>query len=220
MKPPKNKKYQLFLYLISALTGAHGAGNSGNINREQPILLHDRPHDQYMPAANIIRIMRRGLPPHAKIADEAKDTVQHCVSEFINFITSEANDRCHREQRKTVTAEDLLWAMARLGFEDYIEPLTLFLNRYREMESGRTSMHGEPLVKRTVDFGLPPGPTNYGLQPWPAGQAHGVFDAHEAMMMNGMNNYYRDNHGGGSSSSGQAAALPGFDPYVQFKRSL
>ncbi|GFP93458.1 nuclear transcription factor y subunit b-6 [Phtheirospermum japonicum] len=89
-----------------------------------------------MPIANVIRIMRKTLPPHAKISDDAKETIQECVSEYISFITSEANDRCQREQRKTITAEDVLWAMSKLGFDDYIEPLTVYLHRYREFDGG------------------------------------------------------------------------------------
>ena len=33
--------------------------------------------------------MRKALPSNAKIAKDAKETVQECVSEFISFITSE-----------------------------------------------------------------------------------------------------------------------------------
>nr|GEX13628.1 nuclear factor Y, subunit B6 [Tanacetum cinerariifolium]GEX71303.1 nuclear factor Y, subunit B6 [Tanacetum cinerariifolium] len=68
--------------------------------------------------------------------NDAKETVQECVSEYISFVTGEANDRCQREQRKTITAEDILWAMSKLGFDDYIEPLTLYLHRYRELDGG------------------------------------------------------------------------------------
>lgn len=113
-----------------------------------------REQDRFMPIANVIRIMRKILPPHAKISDDAKETIQECVSEYISFITSEANDRCQREQRKTITAEDVLWAMSKLGFDDYIEPLTVYLHRYREFDGGdRGSLRGEPLVKRVVDHG-------------------------------------------------------------------
>ncbi|KAK4275307.1 hypothetical protein QN277_018414 [Acacia crassicarpa] len=95
-----------------------------------------REQDQYMPVANVIRIMRRILPPHAKISDEAKETIQECVSEYISFITSEANQRCQQEQRKTVTADDLMWAMEKLGFDDYVGPLSLYLQRYRNGDGG------------------------------------------------------------------------------------
>ncbi|KAK6947088.1 Transcription factor CBF/NF-Y/archaeal histone domain [Dillenia turbinata] len=97
----------------------------------QPQESNTREPDQYVPAANMIRIMRKILPPEAKIAEDSKETVQECVTEFISFITSEANDRCRRELRKTITAEDLLKAMEKLGFNEYLEPLAIYLNRYR-----------------------------------------------------------------------------------------
>lgn len=108
-----------------------------------------REQDRFMPIANVIRIMRKILPPHAKISDDAKETIQECVSEYISFITGEANERCQREQRKTITAEDVLWAMSKLGFDDYIEPLTLYLHRYREMEGERGSGSSTTSIMRS-----------------------------------------------------------------------
>ncbi|KAA8534329.1 hypothetical protein F0562_031844 [Nyssa sinensis] len=78
--------------------------------------------------------MKKALPVNGKIAKDAKDTVQECVSEFISFITSEASDKCQKEKRKTINGDDLLWAMATLGFEEYIDPLKAYLARYRELE--------------------------------------------------------------------------------------
>ncbi|KAF9914615.1 Nuclear transcription factor Y subunit B-8 [Lobosporangium transversale] len=77
--------------------------------------------DRFLPIANVARIMKKALPDNAKIAKEAKETVQECVSEFISFITSEASDRCQLEKRKTINGEDILWAMQSLGFENYAE---------------------------------------------------------------------------------------------------
>lgn len=81
--------------------------------------------------------MKKSLPTNAKIAKDAKETVQECVSEFISFVTSEASDKCQREKRKTINGDDLLWAMSTLGFEEYVEPLKLFLSKYRESEGER-----------------------------------------------------------------------------------
>jgi Histone-like transcription factor (CBF/NF-Y) and archaeal histone len=39
--------------------------------------------------ALVARIMKGALPENAKIAKEAKECMQECVSEFISFITSE-----------------------------------------------------------------------------------------------------------------------------------
>lgn len=96
--------------------------------------------DRLLPIANIARIMKCALPDHAKLSREARETVQECVSEFILFVTSEAGDRCLQEKRKTINGEDILWSMQALGFDNYVEPLRLYLSRYREfMRSDRTA---------------------------------------------------------------------------------
>ncbi|QCE07734.1 nuclear transcription factor Y [Vigna unguiculata] len=102
-----------------------------------------REQDRFLPIANISRIMKKGLPPNGKIAKDAKDTMQECVSEFISFITSEASDKCQKEKRKTINGDDLLWAMATLGFEDYIEPLKVYLARYREGDTKGSARGGD-----------------------------------------------------------------------------
>ncbi|CAM9099530.1 unnamed protein product [Pylaiella littoralis] len=91
-----------------------------------------REQDRFLPIANISRIMKKSLPDNAKIAKDAKETVQECVSEFICFITSEASDKCKQEKRKTINGEDLLWAMSTLGFDKYVDPLKIYLAKYRE----------------------------------------------------------------------------------------
>ncbi|KAF2636117.1 hypothetical protein P280DRAFT_410095 [Massarina eburnea CBS 473.64] len=89
--------------------------------------------DRWLPIANVARIMKMALPENAKIAKEAKECMQECVSEFISFITSEASEKCQQEKRKTVNGEDILFAMTSLGFENYSEALKIYLSRYREV---------------------------------------------------------------------------------------
>lgn len=103
-----------------------------------------REQDRFLPIANVSRIMKKALPANAKISKDAKETVQECVSEFISFITGEASDKCQREKRKTINGDDLLWAMTTLGFEEYVEPLKVYLAKYREMEGEKTTMGGRP----------------------------------------------------------------------------
>ncbi|GLT68890.1 hypothetical protein SLA2020_410840 [Shorea laevis] len=103
-----------------------------------------REQDRFLPIANVSRIMKKSLPANAKISKEAKETVQECVSEFISFITGEASDKCQREKRKTINGDDLLWAMTTLGFENYIGPLKVYLNRYREIEGEKNSSFPKP----------------------------------------------------------------------------
>jgi histone H3/H4 len=66
---------------------------------------------RFLPIANIARIMKKTLPNNAKIAKDAKESIQECVSEFISFITSEASDKCQQEKRKTINGDDILWCV-------------------------------------------------------------------------------------------------------------
>lgn len=111
-----------------------GGGNHGGGD------LSAREQDRFLPIANVSRIMKKALPANAKISKDAKETVQECVSEFISFVTGEASDKCQREKRKTINGDDLLWAMTTLGFEEYVEPLKIYLQKYREMEGERGSV--------------------------------------------------------------------------------
>ncbi|VDP03681.1 unnamed protein product [Soboliphyme baturini] len=90
-----------------------------------------REQDRFLPIANVSRIMKRSIPENGKIAKDGKECCQECVSEFLSFLTGEASERCLSEKRKTINGEDLLWAMQTLGFENYVEPLKLYLAKYR-----------------------------------------------------------------------------------------
>ncbi|KAG6853260.1 Nuclear transcription factor Y subunit B-2 [Blastosporella zonata] len=92
-----------------------------------------REQDRYLPIANVSRIMKASVPSTAKIAKDAKECVQECVSEFISFITSEAAEKCQLEKRKTIGGEDILYAMSTLGFENYTETLKIHLSKFRQV---------------------------------------------------------------------------------------
>ncbi|XP_020230631.1 nuclear transcription factor Y subunit B-6 [Cajanus cajan] len=174
---------------VSDMNNMRAENNNNHTGEDNECTVREQ--DRFMPIANVIRIMRKILPPHAKISDDAKETIQECVSEYISFITGEANERCQREQRKTITAEDVLWAMSKLGFDDYIEPLTMYLHRYRELEGDRTSMRGEPLGKRTVEYATLGVATAFVPPPF---HPNGYFSA-------AMGSYVRDAHANNAASS-------------------
>ncbi|XP_072986898.1 nuclear transcription factor Y subunit B-3-like [Typha latifolia] len=109
------------------------SGGHNNSNAAGDFSSH-REQDRFLPIANVSRIMKKALPANAKISKDAKETVQECVSEFISFITGEASDKCQREKRKTINGDDLLWAMTTLGFEEYVDPLKVYLQKFREVE--------------------------------------------------------------------------------------
>ena len=59
------------------------------------------------------------------------------------YLCSEASERCQAEKRKTINGEDILFAMSTLGFDNYVEPLKLYLQKYREAMKGERQMESE-----------------------------------------------------------------------------
>ena len=56
---------------------------------------------------------------------------------------SEASDRCQAEKRKTINGEDILFAISTLGLDNYVEPLKLYLQKYREVMKGERQIESE-----------------------------------------------------------------------------
>lgn len=68
---------------------AASPGEGSHESGEQIPHSNVREQDRFLPIANISRIMKKALPANGKIAKDAKEIMQECVSEFISFITSE-----------------------------------------------------------------------------------------------------------------------------------
>ncbi|KAF7105491.1 hypothetical protein CFC21_106298 [Triticum aestivum] len=96
--------------------GGGGGGDGGGFGgvREQ---------DRFLHIANISSIMKKAILANDKIAKDAKETLR------------EASDKCQREKLKTINIDELLWAMATLGFQEHIEPLKVYLQKYREVHA-------------------------------------------------------------------------------------
>eukprot|EP00092_Neocalanus_flemingeri_P032816 GFUD01035691.1.p1 GENE.GFUD01035691.1~~GFUD01035691.1.p1 ORF type:complete len:166 (-),score=53.98 GFUD01035691.1:306-803(-) len=119
------------------------AGRQDEDDDEGPREGELREQDRFLPIYNISKVMKKVVPHSGKVAKEARECVQECVSEFISFITSEASERCQAEKRKTINGEDILFAMSTLGFDNYVEPLKLYLQKYREAMKGERQIESE-----------------------------------------------------------------------------
>ncbi|KAJ7960244.1 Nuclear transcription factor Y subunit B [Quillaja saponaria] len=171
--------------------------------------LSTKEQDRFLPIANVSRIMKKALPANGKVSKDAKETVQECVSEFISFITGEASDKCQREKRKTINGDDLLWAMTTLGFEEYVEPLKIYLQKYRELEGEKVNM-GRPGEKDGGGSGAS-GSSGGGGQVFNGvgGMYGGMMIGHHQGQVYGSGGFHHmgiggggDGGGGGKSSSG------------------
>ena len=59
---------------------------------------------------------------------------------MVPWLVPRASERCHQEKRKTINGEDILFAMSTLGFDSYVEPLKMYLQKYREVSGSRVTV--------------------------------------------------------------------------------
>ncbi|XP_050892373.1 protein Dr1 homolog isoform X2 [Vicia villosa] len=77
--------------------------------------------DASLPKATMTKIIKEMLPPDVRVARDTQDLLIECCVEFINLISSESNEVCNREERRTIAPEHVLKALGVLGFGEYIE---------------------------------------------------------------------------------------------------
>jgi down-regulator of transcription 1 len=57
--------------------------------------------------------------PNIRVANESRELILNCCTEFIHLISSEANEICNQKNKKTISAEHILEALDKLGFSDF-----------------------------------------------------------------------------------------------------
>ncbi|TVU06366.1 hypothetical protein EJB05_49575 [Eragrostis curvula] len=77
--------------------------------------------DVSLPKSTMFKIIKEMLPPDVRVARDAQDLLVECCVEFINLLSSESNEVCSREEKKTIAPEHVLKALSDLGFREYID---------------------------------------------------------------------------------------------------
>ncbi|XP_078440621.1 nuclear transcription factor Y subunit B-4-like [Wolffia australiana] len=112
-------------------------GSSGLPARPEAYVDNNGELDLLLPLANVGRIMKKILPPNAKVSQEAKETMQESATEFVRFVTSEAATKCMKEDRKTINGDDICWALENVGLNNYASASRRYLQKYRDDELAR-----------------------------------------------------------------------------------
>lgn len=89
-----------------------------------------------LPRASINKIIKE-LVPSVRVANESRELLLNCCSEFIHLLSSEANEVCNMRNKKTINAEHVLEALDRLGFTDFKREAELVLNDCKEVAAKR-----------------------------------------------------------------------------------
>merc|ERR1712129_137660 len=67
----------------------------------------------------------------------ARELVLNCCSEFIHLVSSESNDICNNQQKKTISAEHVLLALEKLGYGEFRKDAEEVLSECKETAAKR-----------------------------------------------------------------------------------
>ncbi|CAI9738909.1 protein Dr1-like [Octopus vulgaris] len=65
--------------------------------------------------------MIKELVPNIRVANDSRELILNCCTEFIHLVSSEANEICNKQTKKTISPEHVLAALDSLGFSSYKE---------------------------------------------------------------------------------------------------
>ncbi|XP_051130275.1 protein Dr1 homolog [Andrographis paniculata] len=104
--------------------------------------------DASLPKATMTKIIKEMLPPDVRVARDTQDLLIKCCVEFINLLSSESNEVCNKEEKRTIAPEHVIKALEALGFPEYTDEVCAAYEQHRletldTMRSGKWSNGAE-----------------------------------------------------------------------------
>ncbi|KAF5388196.1 hypothetical protein D9615_000195 [Tricholomella constricta] len=93
--------------------------------------------DLSLPKATVAKMISDLLPSDVVCAKETRDLVIECCVEFIHLISSEANEICEQESKKTIAPEHIIAALKRLGFDSFTTEVEDVLKDHKQQQKDR-----------------------------------------------------------------------------------
>ncbi|KAL5527318.1 NCB2 [Sanghuangporus sanghuang] len=90
-----------------------------------------------LPKATVAKMISELLPNDVSCAKETRDLIIECCVEFIHLISSEANEICEQESKKTIAPDHIISALKRLGFEEFTAEVEDVLKDHKKLVKDR-----------------------------------------------------------------------------------
>ncbi|XP_065826055.1 protein Dr1-like [Oscarella lobularis] len=87
--------------------------------------------DVNLPRAAVNKMIKE-MVPNIRVANDARELVLNCCTEFIHLLSSEANEACGKQQKKTISAEHIVEALKSLGFGGYVDEVNEVLTEHKK----------------------------------------------------------------------------------------
>lgn len=88
------------------------------------------------------------LPSDMRCATDAKELMVQCCTEFVHLLSSEANEMCNKQNKRTVGAEHILLALENLGFQDYVTDVSEVLKEFKDESTTKRNLKKQKKKER------------------------------------------------------------------------
>ncbi|TRM68350.1 histone-fold-containing protein [Schizophyllum amplum] len=93
--------------------------------------------DLSLPKATVAKMITEILPNDIVCAKDTRDLIIECCVEFIHLLSSEANDVCEKESKKTIAPEHIISALKTLGFDSFTAEVEDVLKDHKQAQKER-----------------------------------------------------------------------------------
>jgi len=73
-----------------------------------------------LPRATINKMIRDAMPKDARLSSDCCEKIMQCCNEFINLVSSEANEICTKEGKSTILPDHVVKALKDLQYHDLL----------------------------------------------------------------------------------------------------
>lgn len=84
-----------------------------------------------LPRATLDKLIKEFLPNDIGCIKETRQVLMNCCIEFIHLVTSEANETCEKQGKKTINGEHIIAALQELGFDDFVAPIQATFEEFK-----------------------------------------------------------------------------------------
>ncbi|KAK3932096.1 DNA polymerase epsilon subunit 3 [Frankliniella fusca] len=103
----------------------------------------ERVEDLNLPNAVVSRLIKDSLPDGVNVSKEARLALAKAASIFVLFLTSASNNVATKNNRKTISAQDVMLALQDTDFEGFIEPLRECLDNFKKAQKEKKDANAE-----------------------------------------------------------------------------
>lgn len=157
----RNPAARLVAFSITMEDDTFGAGGSerNGKHRHPPRVEHLRfsaltplPSDVALPKATVNKFANEiAHSLGVRLTADTRDLIANCCSEFVQLLSSEANEICEKDNKKTISPDHILRALETLGLQSYLPEVKSEYERVRNEEKGRAGGKAKRDKKKKPD---------------------------------------------------------------------